>query len=441
MFLLFVSILIQIKDLFWVNIPGNQQANQDRLKQISKEAINDEKEIHLNKLDLVKTVFENQKKDLESVFSLDAASDEVKRVDKHIKKVKKIRSECQDRKIHNSINIEVSDENNNDVEQPDDIYAGLERIFQEDGRPRRRRRFKRKYLQPQPKKTRKRKSKSITPGTSLPEGWNGVVKNISGVPISKVEESLFLKGKKFCPVEKDPPIVRMQKELNSFYRNLRLEWIFYGQKDGRSELEKKFYPKSNWKPPKACVDIENYISRIQERFDRWKPSSKVKDNLSREERQFLNSLNENNDIIYMWKDKGPSFVKMTRDQYLKAERIELENERFYQEIPNHSSTEIKRKNDIIVDEMLYKNEIPLKVAEFLKGGQCEVAKFYHLLKTHKIPSTINDPSEWLTENGFPIRGIVSGIGICGLLPPAWDEKSGNISEGRKTLPESYRGIK
>ena len=36
-------------------------------------------------------------------------------------------------------------------------------------------------------------------------------------------------------------------------------------------------------------------------------------------------------------------------------------------------------------------------------------KFYHLLKTHKIPSTINDPSEWLTENGFPIRGIVSGI--------------------------------
>jgi hypothetical protein len=236
-----------------------------------------------------------------------------------------------------------------------------------------------------------------------------VVKNISGVPISKVEESLFLKGKKFCPVEKDPPIVRMQKELNSFYRNLRLEWIFYGQKDGRSELEKKFYPKSNWKPPKACVDIENYISRIQERFDRWKPSSKVKDNLSREERQFLNSMNENNDIIYMWEDKGPSFVKMTRDQYLKAGRIELENERFYQEIPNHSSTEIKRKNDIIVDEMLYKNEIPLKVAEFLKGGQCEVAKFYHLLKTHKIPSTINDPSEWLTENGFPIRGIVSGI--------------------------------
>ena len=72
--------------------------------------------------------------------------------------------------------------------------------------------------------------------------------------------------------------------------------------------------------------------------------------------------------------------------------------------------DIKRKNVEIVDEMLQKNEITLKVAEFLKGGQCKVSKFYHLLKTHKIPTTIKDPSEWLTEQGFPIRGIVSGIG-------------------------------
>ena len=52
----------------------------------------------------------------------------------------------------------------------------------------------------------------------------------------------------------------------------------------------------------------------------------------------------------------------------------------------------KRKNDMIVDEMVHKNEIPPSVSEFLKGGHCEVATFYHLLKTHKIPPTINDPS-------------------------------------------------
>ena len=47
---------------------------------------------------------------------------------------------------------------------------------------------------------------------------------------------------------------------------------------------------------------------------------------------------------------------------------------------------------MIVDEMVHKNEIPPSVSEFLKGGHCEVATFYHLLKTHKIPPTINDPS-------------------------------------------------
>ena len=390
-------------------IPGNKQINQGRIDQISMEAIDDERANQINKLEFENIEFENQKKGLEGVFSKDAASEEIKRVEKHIERVKKLKSESHEKKIANYNNIENAHNDDTEMEHPDDLYMGLERIFQENGNPKRRRRFKRKYLQPQMKKIRKRKSKPIPAENNIPEGWNGAVKNISGVPISKVEESLFKKGKKFCPVEKDPPILRMQKELNNFYRNLRLEWHFFGQEDGRSDLEKRFYPKSNWKPPKACVDIENYISRIQEKFDRWKPSKKVSDNLSKEERKFLKSVKENDDIIYMWEDKGPSFVKLNREQYLRAGNVELENDKFYQEMIEYSPEEIKRKNDFLVDEMLQKNEIPLKVAEFLKGGQCEIAKFYHLLKTHKIPATIDDPSDWLTENGFPIRGIVSGI--------------------------------
>ena len=50
--------------------------------------------------------------------------------------------------------------------------------------------------------------------TNFLDGWNGVIKNISGEPISKVEESLFLKGKKFCPSELDHPILR----ISGFFR-------------------------------------------------------------------------------------------------------------------------------------------------------------------------------------------------------------------------------
>ena len=56
------------------------------------------------------------------------------------------------------------------------------------------------------------------------------------------------------------------------------------------------------------------------------------------------------------------------------------------------------------------NEISAKVAAHLKGGEGKLSRFYHLLKTHKIPEAVEDPEAWLEENGFPVRGIISGNG-------------------------------
>ena len=65
---------------------------------------------------------------------------------------------------------------------------------------------------------------------------------------------------------------------------------------------------------------------------------------------------------------------------------------------------------ILVDEMGHKEEISNKVVEFLKSGDCKLSKYYHLLKTHKIPADTQNASSWLENNGFPLRGIVSGCG-------------------------------
>ena len=134
-------------------------------------------------------------------------------------------------------------------------------------------------------------------------GWNDAIKNISGEAVSNAEEKLLSKGKKFCPVEKDPPIIRMQKELKSFYRSLRLNWLFRNSEDSRTELESKFYQKSDWNPPKASVEIEKLIDCIQHNFDRWKVPLRIPDNLSVEERKFLKSVKNSNEIVYMWEDK------------------------------------------------------------------------------------------------------------------------------------------
>ena len=39
-----------------------------------------------------------------------------------------------------------------------------------------------------------------------------------------------------------------------------------------------------------------------------------------------------------------------------------------------------------------------------------MSKFYHVLKTHNIPTELENPLDWLEEQGFPIRGIISGRG-------------------------------
>ena len=222
--------------------------------------------------------------------------------------------------------------------------------------------------------------------------------------------SLFSKGKQFAPVELDPPIVRMQKELNRFYRILRINWLFNEQPDTRTELERKFYQKSNWEPPKASVEVENFITDLQHKFDTWKPPRWIKDNLSKKERAFLGEISKDTDHIYMWEDKGPSFTKMTRAQYLKAGNKELSNGVFYEEVFEDPSSNVKREADILVQKMIEKQEITEKVGEFLLSGDAKLSKFYHLLKTHNIPTDIENPSEWLENNGFPIRGIISGCG-------------------------------
>ena len=89
---------------------------------------------------------------------------------------------------------------------------------------------------------------------------------------------------------------------------------------------------------------------------------------------------------------------------------EFSNEHFYTEVDEDLSNEIRVNSAILVDEMGHKEEISNKVVEFLKSGDCKLSKYYHLLKTHKIPADTQNASSWLENNGFPLRGIVSGCG-------------------------------
>ena len=286
--------------------------------------------------------FEKSKNIVRKLFNPEAAENEMKHINEHLDKVKnKLKN-----KKHNKVQRDLEKQ----VEVVDNTIG--------EKKKKKKRKFKRKYLQPQPKKNRRRRRNfEATLDAAISAGWNRVIKNISGDPVTETEEILFAKGQKFCPVELDPPIVRMQRELDRFFRILRIKWVFDDKRDKRTELEKVFYEKSSWEPPKACKEIENMISKLQDKFDKWTPPRFIKDNLSKGERNLLTYLKNKEDLIYKWEDKGPSFTKMTRDQYIHSGEKELQNPKFYNPVQNDPSKGIKQKSDILVQNMHAKGEI------------------------------------------------------------------------------------
>ena len=133
-----------------------------------------------------------------------------------------------------------------------------------------------------------------------------------------------------------------------------------------------FYEKSSWEPTKAGKEIEELIKKIQEKFDNWTPPRFIRDNLSKSERSFLSDLKEQDDRVYKWEDKGPSFTKMTTIQYTNAGEKELENHKFYTKVANDVSEEVKRKSDELVQKLLSSRE----VSEKLRNIWCTERRIY-----------------------------------------------------------------
>ena len=234
--------------------------------------------------------------------------------------------------------------------QEEKSFKKLRRDIASSAVRKKRRRFRRK-VDPPIKKARKRKKKPRRGGgngegerervetlrgegveAQLGENWNGGVKNFSSKPTSKEEERLLNRNRKFAPMELDPPQLRNQQELDRWLRSLHLQYQFFDQPDSRSELEKKFYqPNKNYEPSIVSYHLETFKGAMQREYDQWKPPRYIKDNISRGERAFLREARKDDSVIYKWEDKGSSFTKMDKVDYVQVGEKNLENSKFYSE--------------------------------------------------------------------------------------------------------------
>ena len=161
--------------------------------------------------------------------------------------------------------------------------------------------------------------------------------NLSQRQLTKSEISLLSKGLKFVPTPNRIDKAKLKQELEVFGRKLRLMWHF--RNDERIfDCDTKFRPKSTFNPKNKDVIMEKYLSWLEEKLvDIDIPKDKF-NNLSKEERDAIYSLKNDNSIVIKAVDKGSEVVVCDKEDYLKEAHDQFSDEKVYEEVNNDPST-------------------------------------------------------------------------------------------------------
>ena len=144
----------------------------------------------------------------------------------------------------------------------------------------------------------------------------------------------------------------------------------------------KFRPKFTFNPKNKDVITETYLSSLEEKLlDIDIPKDKF-NNLSKEERDILYSLKNDNTIVIKDADKSSAVVVWDREDYLKEAHKQLSDEEVYEEVTNDPSTlestiftalnKIRARGDLCADNL-----------EYFFNKDPKFARFYLLPKIHK----------------------------------------------------------
>ena len=242
---------------------------------------------------------------------------------------------------------------------------------------------------------------------------HSLVVNLSSSHLTPTAIDILSKGVKFCPTPGEPDISKAQNDLSSFHLRLKRFLHFNAPakddnmtssntRDTQSDpngpfKDQQFKNPSSWVPP-PCIPLEVFIAQNNSDLIQSSIHAPRRQNITKEQREAIQALKDNRDIVIKPADKGGAMVILDRDQYIKEGLRQLSDTDFYVQTDTDLSKQHHEEIKSQVDAMCENNEIDKSCADYLCDPEYRTSQFYMLPKIHK---RLDNP---------PGRPIVSGNG-------------------------------
>ena len=225
--------------------------------------------------------------------------------------------------------------------------------------------------------------------------------NLSKRSLSKAEISLLGKGLKFVPTTKFVDQALIKQDLEKFGRRLRLAWQL--RNDERGFDPNPFKPKSNFNPKNKDTAIELYLSTLEEEI--LKINTKLRySNVTKEERQAIDSLRNDPTIIIKEADKGSGIVIWDREDYLKEAQKQLGETEVYEKLVGDAVSPLIKVVKDCLAKIKIRGDICKDTLDYFLVKNPKLGRFYLLPKIHK--RLFNVPGRPVISNsGFYTENI------------------------------------
>ena len=257
---------------------------------------------------------------------------------------------------------------------------------------------------PQPYHCNTNSSNNETTNNDPPQS----VVNLSSLTLTPPMVSLLSKGLNFCPTPGEPDINNLKQDLDTFHTSLRRSLFFNRRVDSNTSLNQstmslhldttisdesgpfdhqKFKNPSHWSP-KGPLQLESMIVFNTNQLSTIVPRAPEKQNLTKEEKKAMTDLKQNTDIVIKPADKGSAVVIQNKEDYIKEGLRQLNDQNFYQEVPDDLTGTHNEHVQQLIQNLLLKEEITEKCADYLHIEKPRTSQLYLLPKIHKNKSPV-----------------------------------------------------